>query len=182
MGQAEAQLAAPPPLVTSVTRLPSPDRGRSLTQQRHFYEFKAAHVGLALGAQALSLITKCQQKETAPPRGLQARVKPPAQAAQHSRRLRAASRMERVPLVPGAAEITLEAVGGRQKADFPWDLPLEQRSGSWGDPSRDVVRFPPGNRVPLSTASPTHTLVPPRPGLIHPAKPRVAHPRKDKLK
>ena len=55
-GQAEAQLATSPPLATSATRLPSPDGGTLFAQQRHFHEFRAAHAGLALGAQALSLI------------------------------------------------------------------------------------------------------------------------------
>lgn len=56
MGQAEAQLATPPPLSLRPHASPVQTEARSLTQQRHFYEFRAAHVGLALGAQALSLI------------------------------------------------------------------------------------------------------------------------------
>ena len=55
MEQAEAQLVKPP-LSLWPHASPAQMGACSLTQQRHFYEFKEVHRGLALGAQALSLI------------------------------------------------------------------------------------------------------------------------------
>ena len=99
----------------------------------------------------------------APPCGLQARVRPPAQAAQHSRKLRTgATRMERVLLVQGLQRSGLEAVGGSDREQTALGTCLyKQRSHSWGDLSKSVVQisFKPC-ATPQHSPSPMHTCSP----------------------